>query len=325
MHRPPHLRLLATWLLLLLAPLVSAQPYPTKPIRLIVPFPAAGTTDIVGRIMAEYTGKVLGQQVVVDNRPGAGGNLGTELALRAPADGHTLLLCTIGTCAINASIYPSLNFDMRRDFAPIILVGGVSNVLAVNNEVKARDVKELVALAKASPGKLVYGSSGYGSSPHLSAELLKSMAGVDIVHVPYKGSAPAILDLRGGKIQMFFDNAPSILPQVKGGAVRAIATTGPKRARSLPDVPTMEEQGFKGFVISPWWGVLAPAKTPPAIIARLNQAMREVLVNPEVIKKFQDIDLEVWSGTPEQLGAMIRSETAKWGKLVRERGIKAAE
>jgi tripartite-type tricarboxylate transporter receptor subunit TctC len=146
---------------------------------------------------------------------------------------------------------------------------------------------------------------------------------VDLVHVPYKGSAPAILDLRGGKVQMFFDNAPSIVPQIKAGAVRAIATTGPKRTRSLPDVPTMEEQGFKGFVISPWWGVLAPAKTPPAIVARLNQAMGQVLANPEVIKKFQDHDLEVWSGTPEQLGAMIKSETAKWGKLVRERGIKA--
>jgi tripartite-type tricarboxylate transporter receptor subunit TctC len=325
MHRPRPVRLLATCFLLLIAPLAIAQNYPTKPIRLIVPFPAAGTTDIVGRIMAEYTGKLLGQQIVVDNRPGAGGNLGTELALRAPADGHTLLLCTIGTCAINASIYPNLNFDMTRDFAPVILVGGVSNVLAVSNEVKARDVKELVALAQASPGKLVYGSSGYGSSPHLSAELFKSMAGVEIVHVPYKGSAPAILDLRGGKIQMFFDNAPSILPQVKGGAVRAIATTGPKRTRALPDVPTMEEQGFKGFVISPWWGVLAPAKTPPAVVARLNQAMNQVLANPEVIKRFQDADLEVWGGTSEKLGAMIKSETARWGKLVRERGIKAAE
>jgi tripartite-type tricarboxylate transporter receptor subunit TctC len=323
MHRFSPWRLLVAALLPLLAHTAGAQPYPSKPIRLIVPFPAAGTTDIVGRIMAEYTGKVLGQQIIVDNRPGAGGNLGTELAMRAPADGYTLLLCTIGTCAINASIYPSLNFDMTRDFTPIILVGGVSNVLAVSNEVPARDVKELVALAKARPGKLLYGSSGYGSSPHLSAELLKSMAGVDITHVPYKGSAPAILDLRGGKIQMFFDNAPSILPQVKGGAVRAIATTGPKRTRALPDIPTMEEQGFKGFVISPWWGVLAPAKTPPAIVARVNQAMKQALANPEVVRKFHDADLEIWGGSPEQLAATIRSETAKWGKLVRERGIKA--
>jgi tripartite-type tricarboxylate transporter receptor subunit TctC len=323
MNRSWRTRVTLAAVLLLLAPLTGAQQYPTKPIRLIVPFPAAGTTDIVGRIIAEYTGKVLGQQIIVDNRPGAGGNLGTELAMRAAADGYTLILCTIGTCAINASIYPTLNFDMTRDFAPVILAGGVSNVLAVNNELKARNVKELVALAKASPGKLIYGSSGYGSSPHLSAELFKSMAGVDITHVPYKGSAPAILDLRGGKIQMFFDNAPSILPQIKGGAVRALATTGAKRSRALPDVPTMEEQGFKGFVISPWWGVLAPAKTPPAIITTLNQAMNQVLSNPEVIKKFEDVDLDVWGGTPEQLGAMIKSETAKWGKLVRERNIKA--
>jgi tripartite-type tricarboxylate transporter receptor subunit TctC len=322
MHRLRPLTILLA-LLLALATAAGAQQYPAKPIRLIVPFPAAGTTDIVGRIMAEYTGRVLGQQIIVDNRPGAGGNLGTELAMRAPADGHTLLLCTIGTCAINASIYSGLGFDITRDFAPVILVGGVSNVLAVNNEVKARNVKELVALAKASPGKLIYGSSGYGSSPHLSAELLKSMAGVDIVHVPYKGSAPAILDLRSGKIHMFFDNAPSILPQVQGGAVRAIATTGPKRTRALPEVPTMEEQGFKGFVISPWWGVLAPAKTPPSVVTRLNQAMNQALANREVVRKFQDADLDIWGGTQEQLAAMIRSETARWGKLVRERGIKA--
>jgi tripartite-type tricarboxylate transporter receptor subunit TctC len=319
----PFRRRLLFFLFAALALPAAAQTYPDKPIKLVVAFPAAGTTDIIARIMAERASQLLGQQMIVDNRPGAGGNLGTALVARAPADGYTLSLCTIGTCAINPSIFPRPGYDLTKDFAPVILVGEVINVLAINNEVPARSVKDLVTLAKAKPGTLTYGSSGYGSSPHLSGELLKSMAGIDMVHIPYKGSAPAIIDLRGGQIQMFFDNVPSILPHVKGGALRALATTGGRRAKVLPEVPTMEESGFPGFVIAPWWGVLAPARTPPAVVARLNQVFNQVLADPAVTKRFEELGLDVRAGTAQQLAAHIRSESAKWGKLVRERNIRA--
>lgn len=300
-----------------------AQGYPARLIKLVVAFPPGGTTDIIARVLAEAVGKRLGQQIIVENRPGAGGNLGTEAVARAAPDGYTLSLCTIGTCAMNAAIYASMPYDVERDFIPVVLVGSVSNVLTVNPSVPAKTVKELVALAKSKPGALTYGSTGYGSSPHFAGELLKAMAGVEMTHVTYKGSAPAIIDLRGGQIDVFFDNAPSILPHVKAGAVRALATTGAKRSKQLPDVPTMQEAGFPGFVIQPWWAVLVPAKTPPAIVAKLNQAFNEALRDPAVIKRFEEVDLDPAGGTPDQLHALIRSESAKWGKLARSRNIKA--
>jgi len=305
------------------APAASAQSYPTRPIKLVVAFTPGGTTDIIARVLAEAAGARLGQQIIVENRPGAGGNLGTEAVARAAPDGYTLTLCTIGTCAMNAAIYPSMPYDVERDFTPVVLAGSVSNVLTVNPSVPAKTVKELVALAKNKPGALTYGSTGYGSSPHFAGELLKAQAGVEITHVTYKGSAPAIIDLRGGQIDVFFDNAPSILPHVKAGAVRALATTGAKRSKQLPDVPTMQEAGFPGFVIQPWWGVLAPAKTPPAIVARLNEAFNGALHDSAVMKRFEEVDLDPAGGTPEQLRALIQSESAKWGKLARSRNIKA--
>ena len=311
-------------LLLACAPAaLNAQAWPDRPVKLVVPFPPGGTTDIVARIVAEHASRRLGQQMVVENRPGAGGNTGTELVKRAAPDGYTLSLCTIGTCAINASIYANPGYDIQKDFVPVIVIGGVVNVLAIHPGVPAKTVKELVQLARARPDQLTYGSSGYGSSPHLAGELLKDMAGVQITHVPYKGSAPAIVDLRGGQIDMFFDNAPSILPHVKAGPLIPLATTGAKRSKSLPNVPTMEEAGFAGFVIEPWWGVLAPAKTPPAVVAKLNQVLNDVLKDPAVLKRFEEVDLNVWGGTPERLGTLVRTETAKWGKLVRDRDIKA--
>jgi tripartite-type tricarboxylate transporter receptor subunit TctC len=304
-------------------PGAHAQTYPERPIRLVVPFPAGGTTDIVARVVSQHVSRRLGQQMIVENRPGAGGNTGTELVKRAAPDGYTLSLCTIGTCAINSSIYPSTGYDVQKDFVPVVVIGGVVNVLAVNPQVAARTVKELAQLAKSKPDTLTYGSSGYGTSPHLSGELFKDMAGVEITHVPYKGSAPAIVDLRGGQIDMFFDNSPSILPHVKQGPLRALATTGAARSKALPSVPTMQEAGFAGFVIEPWWGVLAPAKTPPAVVARLNQAINAVLKDPAVVRRFEEVDLNIWGGPPERLATLIRTETAKWGKLVRDRNIKA--
>ena len=314
---------LATWVLGAWAPGAWAQGYPTHPIKLVVAFTPGGTTDIIARVLAEAAGKRLGQQIIVENRPGAGGNIGTEAVARAAPDGYTLSLCTIGTCAMNAAIYPSMPYDVERDFTPVVLVGSVSNVLTVNPSVPAKTVKELVTLAKSKPGALTYGSTGYGSSPHFAGELLKAMAGAEMTHVTYKGSAPAIIDLRGGQIDVFFDNAPSILPHVKAGAVRALATTGAKRSKQLPDIPTMQEAGFAGFVIQPWWGVLVPAKTPPAIVAKLNQAFNEALDDPSVIKRFEEVGLDIAGGTPEQLHALIESESAKWGKLARSRNIKA--
>jgi tripartite-type tricarboxylate transporter receptor subunit TctC len=322
-----HPRLMRAVLLCILAwlPGNASAAYPDRPIKLVVAFPAGGTTDIVARVLAEHAGRRLGQQMIVENRPGAGGNIGTELVARAAPDGYTLSLCTIGTCAINSSVYPKLSYDVVRDFAPIVLGAQVVNVLAVHPAVPARTVRELVALAKAKPNTLTYASSGYGGSPHLSAELLKDMAGVEITHVPYKGSAPAIVDLRGGQVDMFFDNAPSILPHVKAGALRALATTGTRRHKALPDVPTMVEAGFPGFVIQPWWGVISPAKTPKAVIATLNRVFNDALKDPAVVKRFDEVGLEIAGGTPEQLAATIQSETARWGKLVRERNIRAQD
>jgi tripartite-type tricarboxylate transporter receptor subunit TctC len=305
------------------APAPCAEPYPTKPLRIVVPFSAGGTADIMARLIAEYGGRRLGQQIIVENRPGAGGNIGSEMVVHTAPDGYTLLVCSIGTCAINAAMYEHPGYDIERDFAPVILVGGVINVLVVHPSVPANSVRELVALAKAKPGALTYGSSGYGSSPHLCGELLKSMADIDMVHVPYKGSAPAIADLRSAQIQLFFDNTPSILPHVRSGAVRALATTGAQRSALLPDIPTMEQSGFPQFVIAPWMGVLAPKATPAAIVHRLNDAMNQALRDPLLRQRFAELGIDVYGGSPQRLADYIRSESEKWGKLARSRNIRA--
>lgn len=297
--------------------------YPDKPIRLVLGFTAAGTTDLVARTLAEYAGRRLGQQIIVDNRPGAGGNIGTELVARAAPDGYTLTLCTIGTCALNSAIFPKLNYAIERDFAPIVLAGSVPNILTAHINLPAKNVKELVALAKSRSSGLTYASAGIGSSPHLNGELLKDLAAMEAVHVPYKGSAPAIIDLRGGQVDFFFDNAPSILPHIKSNAVRALAVTSAKRIPALPQVPTMEEAGYPGFVFTAWWGVLAPAKTPAPIIAKLNKVFNEALNDPVVRSRLAEHSFDVIGGTPQRLAEHITSETAKWHKLIKSRGIQA--
>src|SRR5438552_13835540 len=243
----------------------SAQTYPTRPIRLVVPFPAGGTTDILAREVGQRLSMTLGQPVVIDNRPGAAGNIGADLVAKSAPDGYTLLMGTVGTHAINASLYAKMPYDHVKDFAPIILVAGVPNVLVVNPSLPVNSVQELIAYAKANPGKLNFASSGPGTSIHLSGELFKVMAGVQMTHVPYKGSAPALQDLLGGQVQLMFDNLPPSLPHIKAGKLRALAVTSVARSPALPDVPTIAESGLPGFEASSWFGILVPAGTPSAI------------------------------------------------------------
>ncbi len=297
--------------------------YPTKPIRLVVPFPPGGATDILARAIAQRWSETLGQQVVVDNRPGAGGNIGSDLVAKSAPDGYTLLMGTVGTHAINPSLYTKMPYDHIRDFAPVILVAGVPNVMEVNPSVPAHTVQEFIAYAKANPGKVNFASSGSGTSIHLSGELFKVMAGVEMTHVPYKGSAPALQDLLGGQVQVMFDNLPPSLPQIRSGKLRALAVTSATRSAALPDVPTIAESGLPGFEASSWFGVLAPAGTPPAIIARLNADGVKWLATPEAKEKMLTLGANAVGGSPEDFAAHIRAETAKWAKVVKDSGARA--
>ena len=301
---------------------VSAQPYPTKPIRIVVPFPAGGTTDVLARAAAQKLTETLGQPAVVDNRPGAGGNIGAELVAKSSPDGYTLLMGTVGTHAINPGLYPKLPYDHVKDFAPVILVAGVPNVLVINPALPVNSVQELIAYAKANPGKLNFASSGNGTSIHLSAELFKTMAGVQMTHVPYKGSAPALQDLVGGQVQLMFDNLPSSLALIKGGKLKALAVTSSARAAALPDVPTIAESGLPGFEASSWFGLLAPAGTPPPVIAKLNGEIAKWLATPEAKEKLLAQGANAAGGTPEDFAQFINAETAKWQKVVKESGAK---
>ena len=296
--------------------------YPTKPIRLVVPFPPGGATDILAREVAKHLTDAWGQSVVVDNRPGAGGNIGSELVAKSPPDGYTLEMGTVGTHAINTSLYSKMPYDHIKDFVPVILVAGVPNVLEVNPSVPVNSVQELIAYAKANPGKLNFASSGSGTSIHLSGELFKVMAGVQMTHIPYKGSAPALADLIGGQVQLMFDNLPPSLPQIKAGKLRALAVTSATRAPALPDVPTVAEAGLPGFEASSWFGVLAPAGTPPAIVTKLNAEIAKWLTTPEAKEKLASVGANIAGGTPEDFARHIQAETAKWAKVVKESGAK---
>ena len=318
--------ILKRWALGLLLAVVAggawAQAYPVKPIRLVVPFPPGGATDILARAVAQKLTDAWGQSVIVDNRPGAGGNIGSELVAKAAPDGYTLELGTVGTHAINASLYSKMPYDHVRDFAPVILVAGVPNVLVVNPGLPVNSVQELIAYAKANPGKLNFASSGSGTSIHLAGELFKVMAGVQMTHVPYKGSSPALQDLLGGQVQLMFDNLPPSLPHIKAGKLRALGVTSATRAPALPDVPTIAESGLPGFEASSWFGVLAPAGTPPAIIAKLNAEIAKWLDTPEAKEKMLTLGANAAGGTPEDFAKHIAAETAKWAKVVKESGAK---
>ena len=297
------------------------QPYPARPIRMVVPFPPGGGTDIMGRMIAMKLTESLGSQVVVDNRGGAGGTIGTELAVRAAADGYTLLLGSVSTISINPSLYKKLPFDTSVDLAPVSLMASTPSMLVVTVNLAAKSVKELVALAKAKPGQLNFSSAGSGTSHHLGGELLKLMAGIDIVHVPYKGTAPAVTDLVSGQVSMMIANMPSVLPMVKAGKLRALAVTSLKRSPTMPELPTVSESGIPGFEVDVWYGVLAPAKTPKPVIARINQDMRKILEMPDVKQRLADQGAEAASSTPEEFGARIRADIAKWAKVVKNAGI----
>ena len=305
-----------------IATLASAQAYPTRPIRLVVPFPAGGTTDILAREAAQKLTEVLGQAVVVDNRPGAAGNIGSDLVAKSAPDGYTLLMGTVGTHAINPSLYSKMPYDHVKDFAPVVLVAGVPNVLVVNPALPVNSVAELIKLAKDKPGQINFASSGSGTSIHLSGELFKTMAGVDMTHVPYKGSSPALTDLIGGQVQIMFDNLPSALPQIKGGRLRAIAVTSLKRAPVLPDIPTINESGLPGFEASSWFGVLAPAGTPAPIVARINTEVNKWLQSADAREKLLGQGAEAAGGSPEQFGNFIHAESEKWAKVVKASGAK---
>ncbi|MBI3531908.1 MAG: tripartite tricarboxylate transporter substrate binding protein [Burkholderiales bacterium] len=306
--------------LLAVAPAGAQTAFPSKNITIIVPFSAGGTTDILARIVGQALSTELGQPVVIDNRAGAGGNIGGQAAARATADGHTLFMGTVGTHAINASLYKKMPFDPIKDFAPLTRVANVPNLLVANPAQPYKNVAELIAYAKANPGKVNFGSSGSGSSIHLSGELFKSMAKVDMVHVPYKGSAPAVTDLLGNQIGIMFDNMPSAIQHVRSGKLRPLAVTTAKRSPELPNVPTIAEAGVPGYEATSWFGLFAPAGTPPAVITRLNTAIVKVLAQPDVKKKISEQGAEVYSEKPEQFAAFIQKESVKWGKVVRESG-----
>ncbi len=301
----------------------AAQSYPAKPITIVVPFSAGGTTDILARVIGQGLQKELGQSVVVDNRAGAGGNIGGALAAKAPADGYTLFMGTVGTHAINEALYKKMPFDPVKDFAPLTRVANVPNLLVANPQQPFKTVQELIAYAKAHPGEVNFGSSGSGSSIHLSGELFKTMAKVDMVHVPYKGSAPAVTDLLGNQIGIMFDNMPSAIQHVRAGKLRPIAVTTAQRSPELPDVPTIAEAGVPGYEATSWFGMFAVAGTPKPVLDKLHAALAKVLAQPDVKKKIAEQGGEVVIETPEQFAAFIKAETAKWGKVVKESGARA--
>jgi len=296
--------------------------YPSKPVRIVVSFSAGGPTDTVARVMGAKMADLLGQQFVVENKVGAGGNIGADLVAKAAPDGYTLLMATVSTHAINPGLYKNMPYDPVRDFAPIAQVGVTPTLLGVHPSIPATDVKSLVALIKENPGKFTYGSSGLGSILHLCGEQFKSLAGgINVVHVPYRGSAPMMSDLVGGQISMAFDATPTALPQAQSGAIRAIGAGMATRMRAMPELPTLQEQGLKGFECYTWNAILAPADTPQPIVDRLSEAINKALDDPAVFKRLQEAGIDPTPGsTPKQAAAFIKAELAKWAPIIKASG-----
>jgi tripartite-type tricarboxylate transporter receptor subunit TctC len=308
-------------LIAFLAPLAHGQAYPSKPIRFIVGFPPGGTNDIVARLLAPKLGENLGQQVVVDNRGGANTAIASELFVRSPPDGHTIMLNAPGH-ATNPALM-KLNFDPIRDFAFVTLVAESQNLLVVHPSLPARNVKELIALSKKHPGVINYGSSGIGTTVHLSAELFKYMAKINWVHIPYKGGGPGLVALLAGEISLYFGNVPTVIRQARDGKLRALATTGAKRSRAAPDIPTVAESGVPGYEVTTFYGISAPAKTPRPVVDRLHTEIVRALKSPDLSEKLQGLGAEPVGNTPEQYAAFMQAEIAKWGNVIKAAGIKA--
>jgi tripartite-type tricarboxylate transporter receptor subunit TctC len=287
-----------------------------------MPYPAGGTIDTTGRLVAQQLSEAIGQQVVVDNRTGAGGTLGTELAAKAPPDGYTIVMGGTGTLAISPALGRSLGYDPLTDFAPITLIATTPYVLVAHPSVPAKSVRELIELAKSQPGKLNYASGGSGSAPHLIGEMFRSHAGLNIVHIPYKGSTPAKIDLVAGRVQLLFTGIPPVASEIRNGTLRALGVTTAKRTSTLPDVPTIAESGVRGFDVSPWFGVLAPAKTPAAIVDRLNTLTIGVLRNPGLRERLSREGVDIVGDSPREFQAFIRREMAQWAKAVKDSGAK---
>lgn len=301
---------------------VAAQPFPSKPVKLVIPFPPGGSLDNIGRLIAQKLSEAWGQQVVIENKPGAGGNIGADLVAKSPADGYTVVMGALSTHAVNPSLYPTMPYDAVRDFAPISLVAITPNVLIVNAAMPVTTVKDLVAYAKAHPGKTNFGSGSNGSAGHLAGELFKIETGTDVAHIPYKGGAPALQALLAGDTQFMFDNLANAMAQVKGGKVRAIAVTTKDRSKLAPELPTMAEAGLPGFDISTWFGLLAPAGTPPEVIARWNADVVKVLNAPDVREKMLAQGAEPAPTTPAEFAAFIARERDKYARIVKASGAK---
>lgn len=308
-------------------PVAAQTTWPTKPVRIVVPFAPGGTTDILARAVAPELTKAFGQPFIVDNRAGAGGNVGADLVAKSPGDGYTLLMGTVGTHGINKSIYAKMPFDPQKDFAPITLVAGVPNVMVMNTEKAAKlginSVADFVKYAKAHPGQFSMASSGNGTSIHLAGELFKSQTGIFMTHIPYRGSGPALLDLIGGNVDVMFDNLPSAMPQIKGGKLKAFAVTSAQRSTAMPELPTVEEAGkLKGFEASSWFGLLAPAGTPADVVSRIQQEVAKALATPAIKEKMLAQGAIPSGNTPQEFAKLIDTEITKWALVVKASGAK---